>query len=279
MKRKFLEFTAIIVVCFFIACKKKAHIDEPKAFQPLEVLSYRPLDIYPTGNDPWVRAHNPNSSYDANGYFHNLGVDYILANIGTDSSHENLLENSLNFLGSQFGHNYQDSVSQLIPYRDAEAYFTIVDSLRRSAFQNAIAASGASSGVQTELHNLLDILTDTLDPDYTANYDTLKYRLMTWEAGVDQGSLSSADKEALLRSGSIARYSMLYWHNYDSVYVGSGNRAKWLKWLGWALVGASDAMGFWIGTMGCGPGCGAAIGAAGSTGAFVIFRGRGWEPF
>lgn len=281
MKKYFLSVVLASLFVSFYSCKKNDQLPEPQPVHIPEIGMNGSLDRCPPEEDQWDRAKNEANEYDGNGFYHNLAVDYIFANVGLDSSSENLFDLAIESLGDEFGTAYGDSIDNLIDYEDAEPYFDVVNSFSRSAFQTAIATSSYSSAVKAELNNLLDILTDTLDPDYTQDYDELRERIVDWEAAVSaSGTLGQNDKIELLRSGSVARFSTLYWRIYDSVYVeGTTNKGGFLRWLGWALVGAADAMGFFVGSSGCGPGCGVAVGAAGSVGAFVIFRGRGWDPY
>ncbi len=272
MKRIFLGITVITLI--FTACKKQGAGEQKD-----EIITSGELDTYPPEADPWTRAKNNENPYDANGYYHNVSLDYIFGHISTDSSHGNVYAKSLNYLGVQFGSNFQDSVGHLTTAEDSEPWFDVVDDLTRSDFQNAISNLSATAGAKVALNTLLDILTDTNDSHYTDDYDGLKSRLVNWESAVSSSALSSSDKERLLRGGSVARYSTLYWNNYDSIYVeGNTDKVRFLRWLGWALVGAADGIGFFIGNSGCGPACGLLIGAAGSTLGFVIFRQRGWQP-
>lgn len=59
---------------------------------------------------------------------------------------------------------------------------------------------------------------------------------------------------------------------------------RFLRILGWALVGAADAIGGFIGASICtcslaaDIAAGVGLGGAASAAGFFIFRGRGWEP-
>ena len=217
-------------------------------------------------------AENEGNPYDANGYYHNLNLDYIFANIGTDSSNLNIYNKSIAYLTSEFGSSVSGSVSSAMPSNSSlvTGVFGFVDDLSISAYQTGIGGLPVRTVVKNVLFDLLVILTDT-SKAYAGDFSDLKSEIISWENGLSI-SLTNSEKQSLLRAGAVARYSLLYWSYYDKTLWG------FLRWLGWGLVAAADAIGFGVGSSACGPYCGIALGGGASFLGFKIFKARGWEP-
>jgi hypothetical protein len=196
---------------------------------------------------------------------------------------EAIYAESMNYVGSEFGLPVQQELQTTIPYTnpvDIEMSGQYIMELSVN-INSQINSLPTSSNVINMTSELLSLLTDTT-AFYTGSYEMTKTEIMNWESSVMNSSLfTESEKNTLLASGSILRYSLLYWLEYDNTYLQGGRvlRGGFLRWLGWALVGAADAIGGFIGFEVAGPVGAVAIGAAGSGLGFGIFRGRGWEPW
>jgi hypothetical protein len=89
---KKLVLPSIFFFCISLSfCSKKERLN----IHENEIISSGETDTYPPEADPWSAAKNSSNPLDANGYYHNTNLDYIFNHIGTDSSHQNLYNKSL----------------------------------------------------------------------------------------------------------------------------------------------------------------------------------------
>lgn len=122
--------------------------------------------------------------------------------------------------------------------------------------------SNASSAVKGALTDLIDIMTDTTIFDTESfEYATIKEGILEWEEAVmTNTNFDSTELVNLLTASSVARFSLLYWwemdeqlQNNNSLQSNSLFGRRFLRWLGWGLIAAADALGAWMGTSICAP--------------------------
>ena len=269
------------------------HHDDQK--EKVKLPSFKIFEGRVPSNTNWILARNPNNPLDIVGNYHNLALLELLkiqeiagkkktirlnGDLEEVPSSE-IYDGTMYFIENNFGSEVQTNLEQ-------ELTFPIADSSYNSCllFLPTVQNMTESIIVENALSNLFLILTDTTDAN-TGDYLHLKSKIEIWENQIASNfSYTEEERSRLLVAGSIARHSMLFWISYEqenpsefgSIIISQG-RGGFLRWLGWGLVGAADAIGGFIGAGIGGPVGAIALGAGGSAAGFFIFKGRGWEPW
>lgn len=196
-----------------------------------------------------------------------------------------IYENTLAYIVSSFDQAVASNVANQIT-------FPIADSLYQASLQVPTTIQGLEASFNTRffLSQLYTILTDTTSPTAGDLIGT-RNQIENWEVGIlGHAGLTELERANLLITGSIARHSLFMWAefedaNYQMLSPGNGpsiiqqgRRGGLTRWLGWGLVCAADAIGGFIGSY-YGPAGAIAVGAGGSTAAYLIFKSRGWKPW
>jgi hypothetical protein len=205
---------------------------------------------------------------------------------------ETLYQETATYMGQTFGNDVRTAFVQSIPLETVEPPVV-------TAYTTDIQSLNASDEAKNYLTSMQNLLTDTLNSSVAGDYEQCRNAIIAIEDNIlYDNAISPQEKAQLLAAGSTLRHSLLYWRDVDAeLFPGENNfenfrrglnpvnqhnfigvnRAKgFLKWLGWALVGAADAMGAYIGANFSGVGGAIAMGALGSGAAYFIFRERGW---
>jgi hypothetical protein len=280
---------------FQYSCKKETKREVTKD------INLKDFKLPPIQSNTWSRAVNKANPLDLIGYYHNSGLNYLFekqilektssklkrftSRIPTDGYDSELIyDASMDYIGEEFGIPIQQELVNDIPFTQPDS----LDISGQSIMDLSVNINGqidllpASSNVKTKTSELLTLLLDT-SAIYAGNYELTKDQIMIWENSlINNPLLTEAERNSLLASGSILRYSLFYWLNYDSNLASRasiGGRFNLMRWLGWTLVAAADAIGGYVGFWTAGPIGAVGFGAAGSGLGFLIFRERGWDPW
>lgn len=284
---KKMLFALCILTASLSACKK--NIDTPVTESGIESNERNPPFIQLTLSLP--SPASPGNSQDHYGAQHNSAVTYqfntISDNAGPDFSGS--LTSLMNFANSNYTTSEVEEIEAGIDafftplgrpgqnlYSEGEKYLTGVNTFSASAYTTMINSLVLGSTAKTKLIELVDIMTNDVLYDLS-DYDAMQTRLSTWESSVSS-LFSGAALDRFLGTASVAKHSIFYWHTYDANIVDTNTMLRgrgFLRWLGWGLVGAADAIGFFVGGGGL---TGVITGGAGSYLGFKIFKARGWEP-
>lgn len=291
----FFGLITLLLVVFQFSCKKEIKKETTKE------ANLKDFKLPQIQSNPWRSAENKANPLDMVGYYHNSGLNYLFekkiltkssnklrginTRIPTDGYDSELIyDASMDYIGEEFGIPIQQELVNDIPFIQPDS----LDISGQSIMDLSVNINGqidllpASSNVKNKTSELLSLLLDT-SAIYAGNYDLTKDQIMIWENSlINNPLLTEAERNSLLASGSILRYSLLYWLNYDSNLASRtsiGGRFNLMRWLGWALVGAADAIGGYVGFWTAGPIGAIGIGAAGSGLGFLIFQERGWDPW
>lgn len=171
------------------------------------------------------------------------------------------MEVSLAYIGNKYGSTVQDNTEQQIntilypvgrpgsnPPQPGLIYFGGVNDFTVQDLHDAINSLSLGATAKARLNDLVTILTDSSARDI-ADFDVVKAAIINWENLVTT-QFTGAARDRLLGAGSVARYSSYYWQVYnETIPDGTVTRGRggFLRWLGWGLVGAADAIGFFVG--------------------------------
>jgi hypothetical protein len=296
-KNKLTRTTQILLSSFVILLLVTLSCNKQKDNETSKQISLKDLPLPPIQSNPWSKAVNSANPLDAVGYYHNKGLDYLFkkhvltqrktqvsnstARVTTPADNELIYDESMNYIGSEFGAPVQEELQTTVPYvnpsdSDLSGEHFIDLSLNITSQINNLPASYDEINKTSELLNLL------LDTTayYAGDYDLTKQQIINWESSVMNSSTFSLDeKNTLLATGSILRYSLLYWSEYDNTQLQMVARVakfRLLRWLGWLLVSAADAIGGFCGFWAAGTVGAIGFAAAGSGAAVYVFSERGW---
>jgi hypothetical protein len=262
------------------SCKKNElpanEDDTGKVSTPSKKLPPKPKYNMEERNTAWDSAANTSNPADSAGYIHNLAVDYAVINVSTELDAQVGYDSVFSYLQNYWGSSFNaDSIKNLIPVTYMESEFS---SGGPSNYHNYIdSLTGYSSTVKSDLNDLVDIMEDTINLPSTIPYDTIKANIVAWETSVqNDGSLSSTDKDLLYRTGSIARFSLFYWHikaddEWNSLTLTQkSHTTRKRKWWQWVIIGVVDAGGVVAGFISHNPTGGISAGAGASNTAYNI---------
>lgn len=222
----------------------------------------------------WAQASNSLNPDDSIGYLHNLGLQYILNNVAFGNLNDSTsYSTGIGFCAIKFGKDKASSLSLVYNLSDLESIVNGYNNYNYNFSQVIQNEANIDSTVKTHLLSLIVNITDS-NYAYINNYDSLKSKIVNWENGIISSNISSTDKDVLLSSSSILRYSLLAWWNVqfpsnDSGYVTLG---LFRKIVGVVLVAASDAVAGSVGAAIGGPAGAAVVGASASAAAVVILK-------
>jgi len=215
---------------------------------------------------------NPLNNWEECGKKHNVILTYVITyqktldNSGLTNSE--IADKCIMASNNYFNQKYAQD------YNNIQAPFT-VDKIRSilndgdNKFSNVIQGMNASDKVKAKSSQLINMMYNLASTDKDTEYAEVKARIVDFEASImNDASLSQAEKDQLLQTTSIARYSSYLWSNTidhsDSVSSVTGKK-KWWKWL---VVAVCDLAGGAAGTA-AGGGvlsvAGAIAGAAGAS--------------
>lgn len=159
-----------------------------------------------------IDPSNSNNPYDSSGYYHNLALDYIMQHneeFGCDSAtNVNALKTLLidfetEVLQSIPSNLVEDSINNIF-----DEYFGYDIFLTPSQFQAKYNITGPVQNKLNQLINTAELITNSYTLEQVI--DTIKNLESTW---INDQYLTTNEKEILLRSSSILRYSFVYWNN------------------------------------------------------------------
>lgn len=196
----------------------------------------------------WDDAENSSNPADTAGLIHNLIVDYTVTAVSASLPASRAYDTSVTFAKSYFGPAFDET-----DFRTKISVSLLEDLLAdtTSKFYNTIDdMRNTRKVVKDKLKNLVDVLFDTASLPADVPYDTIKNRIVAWEAGIGTPSFTASEQTLLYHVGAVARYSMSYWikkhdHEWDVVMTpaeraGTTKKRKWWQWL---IIGVADAAG------------------------------------
>lgn len=215
---------------------------------------------------------NPLNNWEECGKKHNVILTYVI-------NYEKTLENSgltnseiadkcIMASNNYFNQKYAQD------YNNIQSPFT-VDKIRSilndgdNKFTNVIQSLSTSDKVKEKSSELINMMYNLASTDKDTEYADVKASIVDFENSImNDASLNQEEKDQLLKTTSIARYSSYLWSNTidkaDSVSSVTGKK-KWWKWL---VVAVCDVAGGAAGTA-AGSGvlsvAGAIAGAAGAS--------------
>lgn len=215
---------------------------------------------------------NPLNNWEECGQKHNVILNYVITyqktldNSGLTNSEiaDKCIMASNNYFNQKYAQDYNNTQSP----------FT-VDKIRSilndgdNKFSNVIQGMNASDKVKAKSSELINMMYNLASTDKDTEYEDVKASIVSFESSImNDASLSQAEKDQLLQTTSIARYSSYLWSTTidksDSVSSVTGKK-KWWKWL---VVAVCDLAGGAAGTA-AGGGvlsvAGAIAGAAGAS--------------
>ncbi len=215
---------------------------------------------------------NPLNNWEECGKKHNVILNYVITyqktldNSGLTNSEiaDKCIVASNNYFNQKYAQDYNNTQSP----------FT-VDKIRSilndgdNKFSNVIQGMNASDKVKAKSSELINMMYNLASTDKDTEYEDVKASIVSFESSImNDASLSQAEKDQLLQTTSIARYSSYLWSTTidksDSVSSVTGKK-KWWKWL---VVAVCDLAGGAAGTA-AGGGvlsvAGAIAGAAGAS--------------
>ncbi|WP_294210316.1 hypothetical protein [uncultured Chryseobacterium sp.] len=215
---------------------------------------------------------NPLNNWEECGKKHNVILNYVITyqktldNSGLTNSEiaDKCIMASNNYFNQKYAQDYNNTQSP----------FT-VDKIRSilndgdNKFSNVIQGMNASDKVKAKSSELINMMYNLASTDKDTEYEDVKASIVSFESSImNDASLSQTEKDQLLQTTSIARYSSYLWSTTidksDSVSSVTGKK-KWWKWL---VVAVCDLAGGAAGTA-AGGGvlsvAGAIAGAAGAS--------------
>ncbi|WP_157761389.1 hypothetical protein [Chryseobacterium camelliae] len=215
---------------------------------------------------------NPLNNWEECGKKHNVILTYVITyqktldNSGLTNSEiaDKCIMASNNYFNQKYAQDYNNTQS---PFTVAKIRSILNDGDNK--FSNVIQGMNASDKVKAKTSELVNMMYNLASTDKNTEYAEVKARIVDFEAGImNDASLSQAEKDQLLQTTSIARYSSYLWSNTidhsDSVSSVTGKK----KWWKWVVVAVCDFAGGAAGTA-AGGGvlsvAGAIAGAAGAS--------------
>ena len=202
---------------------------------------------------------NPNNPFDFVGKYHNMGLDYVLNNYDTSIKGT--------YRGIKIGLLAKDFVN---------ANLTEINKEQTKAFKIIQGKAGNTITDSCDIYlRYISKLADNID---TSNFSIFIDSLMLLETKVlNDNNLNKTEKEIILGTTSVARYSTSYWstpHNNMEFDIHHHHPSWWVvaDILGGAIGGALAS------PTGVGIGAGIAIGAFLGSGIAVAFFGSSYNP-
>ncbi|WEA02091.1 hypothetical protein [Mucilaginibacter sp. SJ] len=165
-----------------------------------------------------LQPANSANLFDSVGVWHNTGLNYVLAYL--NDRKQTRLE-QVNQATIMFGHEVMNIEAS--PKMLASLNRVLADSAAH--FRNIIAKAPLSAAAKTWLQKLFETVekANPQNPDYTL----LKQNLIAIENDVAiDAKLSLNEKQAILGTASVARYSAYYWLNFQGFNPGSIGKLK-----------------------------------------------------
>ena len=131
----------------------------------------------------------------------------------------------------------------------------LADSL--NFYKNRVLETTYSESVKTRLFDLINIFETVVKGD-EIGYSEFKAEIVNLENDIINDRISLEEKEILLKTTSVARYSCYFWINELQLSNNRSERRR--KWWKWAIVGLADVAGGFVGGSLMGP-AGAVVGA------------------
>ncbi|OJW80300.1 MAG: hypothetical protein BGO69_05580 [Bacteroidetes bacterium 46-16] len=228
MKRQLFMLAAIIIS--FAACKKDNTQKNEQSSDATNSVSAARSSV--TASD----AANPLNPYDSMGYWHNEIVAYIQGcRPGIDSP--DVITSTQCVL--RF---YREKKGEDIP---ASLFETVSQTVDKSSndMEGLITSCPYEEPVKEALRTLMQMLKQLSDSD--SDYATIKASIMAFEERIMQNSqIAEEGKAVILRTTSVARYSVFYWINYNKPQQPQAGAAmKWKTFVKWLAAVTSDIGG------------------------------------
>jgi hypothetical protein len=188
----------IILLAFALISSGCSHENSPIAKNqpiPTSITAWRSVDF-----------SDPINPYDSIGYYHNLGLEYILTNIGPQNApgYQNL---------------YLRSDTLAIHFADSIAGFSASSDSANLHFARFVVTHGDSLWTSIILSPMAQLLMNGID-SIIMDYDTSLTREVTVLRSIDTQALSlssTGEKRLVLSTAAVARYSASYWRSSDSL--------------------------------------------------------------
>ena len=178
---------------------------------------------------------NPLNKYDSIGYWHNRILDYVQTyNIATDTPDVRAsTESVIKF--------YREERGLEVP----EAFFSTVKQTiddRENDFRHVIATCPYPGHVKAALDSLIAMLKRLSDNG--SDYNAIKGSITAFEDNIILDvSLVETDRAIILKTASVARYSIYYWINILPSDPPSGRAFKFKNIVKWIAAVTSDIGG------------------------------------
>lgn len=144
----------------------------------------------------------------------------------------------------------------------------------KNNFKPIIHKQPISDFAKTELQNFVQHIMDLAFSSSTVEYDYFyKYIISLENKFLNDSKITKKDKQVILRSTSIARYSLHFWNDYYNKYEKNDDNKQQRKWWQWTIVGVCDVVGGIAGAS-TGPATAVTTTAAASTAAHSITNPR-----
>ena len=185
-------------------------------------------------------AANPSNPYDIIGYNHNVALQETRDAWSPAAAKSTDIYNAIEFYYQNTG-----SSTTLLPYSTLNPMVNSALADTPAEYHNYISGMSLSRSVKSYLTSINDVVFD----NSFVSYDEFKTAVMVLEdQAIADPSLSNAEKQTVLESASVARYSMLYWQNEASGQNPPGSNPVIMRSIwGWAwrigYTAAGDVIG------------------------------------
>jgi hypothetical protein len=239
MKMKFFPFVLGLIFLFSNGCKKDntGQLDSPHQLK---------IDL---------PCSNPNNPFDSIGYHHNLMVSALLQDVTSANVNDSVLFFSSEYL---YTWNFPMNFDSLICHTPGLYYWyqNIAGPITYPYFKSTIQNSFGLTTLAGMYLDSLNLKLNLYGDDITKGIIRLETTI------INDGNLSTSDKNNLLVVTAVARYSNYFWANYSkkkdtmapSIVLGDLMGAYYglqYSWLGgwWTVIGGA-AIGSTIAALG-----------------------------
>lgn len=195
---------------------------------------------------------NADNLWDSVGIYHNQALEYVIQESeGQPKSIPTYIGYCNQFITNTFEKRVPDISSKLFSASSVEKLLSDTSTF----FNNTIDSSRFSGSVKTYFKSMISILKDTTDNN-SFDYCFIKKKVVEFENTIaNDTNLSESEKDEILRTTSIARYSLFYWNNTFQSKLSGGESisVKKRKWWQWLIIGISDVAGGIAGGITTGP--------------------------
>jgi hypothetical protein len=248
-----------------VAACSKSKFENPNAVNPPEITT----DGGEGGECDPLNSSNP---WDDVGIYHNEALEYVKEQAGSVANLAEYVGYSNTYVVNTFGEQMSmEELETLLPSPD-QVESILAD--EPNWYSNVIESSSYSAAVKEKFSNLIALIIDT-DGYEDADYCTVKGQIVDFEEQIlADETLSTEEKDQVLRVSSVARHSLYFWYMQYLETEGTAKR----KWWQWLVVGVADVAGGIAGGIATGPTvvgvvAGAVAGAAGaSSGAAAVME-------